>query len=179
MIEETPHPSSNAPALSPAEIALVQTRYRLENQLRGGANWFYWIAGLSLINSVINFFEGSLSFLVGLGVTQVVDAIAFIIAEELTGSGVLIVKLIALGFDVTIAAMFVLAGFLAKKRKQWVFIVGMLLYALDAVIFLLVQDWFPFGFHLFALVGMFQGLQALRRIHSLEQQQFPSALEPA
>src|SRR5574340_77246 len=38
-----------------------------------GANWFYWIAGLSVVNSVIVLFGGAWYFLVGLGATQFVD----------------------------------------------------------------------------------------------------------
>ena len=35
-------------------------------QLKSGANWFYWIAGLSLINSAIFVFGGNVNFIAGL-----------------------------------------------------------------------------------------------------------------
>src|SRR5690349_21130602 len=38
-----------------------------------GANWFYWIAGLSLVNSAIFAFGGQVSFILGLSYTQVID----------------------------------------------------------------------------------------------------------
>src|SRR5216117_2936789 len=39
-------------------------------QLKSGASWFYWIAGLSLINSIVAFTGGQWAFLFGLGITQ-------------------------------------------------------------------------------------------------------------
>lgn len=45
--------------------------------IKGGANWFYWIAGLSIINTLIIFFNGDVNFIVGLGLTQIIDAIFY------------------------------------------------------------------------------------------------------
>ena len=44
-------------------------------QLKNGANWFYWIAGLSLVNSAIFAFGGHVSFIAGLAYTQIIDAV--------------------------------------------------------------------------------------------------------
>jgi hypothetical protein len=38
-----------------------------------GAKWFYWIAGLSLVNSLVVVFGGNFHFVLGLGITSVVD----------------------------------------------------------------------------------------------------------
>ena len=62
--EET-NSTSIQPTLDPALLA----------QLRSGANWFYWIAGLSVVNSLIFAFGGKVSFIAGLGLTQIVDGI--------------------------------------------------------------------------------------------------------
>ena len=42
-------------------------------QLKSGASWFYWIAGLSLINSISAASGSSWRFIVGLGITQIFD----------------------------------------------------------------------------------------------------------
>jgi hypothetical protein len=42
-----------SPQLSQAQIEQLQAVDRLVRQFRSGASWFYWIAGLSLINSLI------------------------------------------------------------------------------------------------------------------------------
>ena len=49
----------------------------LPMQVRKGASWFYWIAGASVVNTIIFLFGGNLNFIVGLGVTQVINGIAF------------------------------------------------------------------------------------------------------
>ena len=67
-----------APVVSPLELKL-----RYQNRLRSGANWFYWIAALSVINSVMMTTESSISFIFGLTATQIIDALAVFFAEDL------------------------------------------------------------------------------------------------
>ena len=130
---------------------------------KGGANWFYWIAGLSVVNSVISLLQGGLGFIFGLGVTQVVDAVGAAIVEQ-QGDGAGIIRIIVLGASVFVAGFFVLFGWLANQGLGWAFLIGMFLYALDGLLFLLVQDWLSLGFHVFALYSMFNGYTALRRL---------------
>ena len=54
----------------------LAVREAVDAQMKKGANWFFWIAGLSVVNSVILLMEGDRHFVVGLGVTQLVNAIA-------------------------------------------------------------------------------------------------------
>ena len=49
-------------------------RDRLERRVKSGANWFYWIAALSLVNSIIVMANGQWSFILGLGVTEIENA---------------------------------------------------------------------------------------------------------
>ena len=44
-------------------------------QAKGGANWFYWVAALSLINSAAFVFGAGVHFLAGLGLTEIADAV--------------------------------------------------------------------------------------------------------
>src|SRR5690349_8489985 len=48
----------------------------LERQVRSGARWFFWIGGLSLINTLIAMSGRGLVFIVGLGMTQIIDGFA-------------------------------------------------------------------------------------------------------
>ena len=41
----------------------------LDARVKLGANWFYWIAALSVVNSIIVMAQGDWSFIVGLGVS--------------------------------------------------------------------------------------------------------------
>jgi hypothetical protein len=144
---------------------------KLRTAFLSGANWFFWIAGLSLVNSVIILFNGEWSFIIGLGATQVVDGIASVVAEEAEGNSLLLVRAVALVLDVFIALVFVLFGWLARKRMAAAFIVGMLVYFCDGLIFLLVQDWMSIGFHGFALFWIFGGLSAMKKLAQFEGQQ--------
>ena len=137
---------------------------KLNGAIRSGANWFYWIAGLSLVNSVIVLLKGNLSFVVGLGATQIVDGIAVAASQQLGGNGGPIVQAIALAVDACIASIFVLFGWLSNKRFAAAFVIGMIVYFLDGLIFLLVQDWLSIGFHIFALFCIGSGYSALRKL---------------
>lgn len=152
------------------EATRSQEAEKLLQAMRSGANWFYWIAGLSLLNSVIQMFDSDRSFVVGLGITQIFDAVASAGAQDLGAQGGTILRAIAFVLDVCVAGVFVLFGWQAGKRRHWAFLVGMALYFLDALIFLLVQDWLSLGFHAFALFGIWAGFSSLRKLEALEVQ---------
>lgn len=136
-------------------------------RVRNGSNWFFWIAGLSLINAVVTRTGSDISFILGLGITQVIDAIAGVVAEQLAGAALLIHG-IALALDLGIAGLFALCGWLGRRHYAWALVLGMVLYALDGVIFVLVGSWLSVGFHLFALLAIFGGLRALFELRRLE-----------
>ncbi|MGB9593717.1 MAG: hypothetical protein ACPL7R_06240 [Anaerolineae bacterium] len=150
------------PALQ--QVAASQEQQRLERQCRSGANWFYWIAGLSVINTLVGLFGGRVTFLIGLGFTQLVDGIVQAMATIVSQDIALVVRIVGLVVNVGIAVLFVVFGALANQRRKWAFIVGMALYALDGLLFIWVQDWWSFGFHLLALYALYTGFSALRQL---------------
>lgn len=157
-------------ALDPSArlLALSQSRAKLQAKLKGGANWFYWIAGMSLINSIIYIVGGSLNFVVGLGITQVIDGITNEIAAQMGSSGLMYVGFVV---DVLVALLFVLFGFFANKGHKWAFITGMVLYTLDMLIFLIdpLALIASILFHLWALFGLFQGVKAIKPLQELDR----------
>lgn len=157
------------PTLTAAEsyaLAPVQQKLAYQARQRNGINWFFWIAGLSLVNSAIFLTGGGITFVVGLAFTQFVDAFMALVAEELGMRAVPV--LIAYFADIVIAAVFVGFGFLGRKGYRWVVVGGMAVYALDAAIFVWLQDWLAVGFHAWALWGLWQGLQAINGLRRLE-----------
>ena len=141
----------------------IQERLQLESRFKSGADWFFWIAGLSLVNSIIVLAGGEWSFVVGLGATQIIDYVG----KEFGHIG----KMIGLVFNLGIAGLFVLFGVLARKRQVWSFILGMVLYGLDGLLFLLGMDFLSIGFHVFALFMIWNGLSALRKLMSFQPRQ--------
>jgi hypothetical protein len=145
------------------QVELVNRRFKT------GANWFFWIAGLSLVNSIVFLTGGGWGFVVGLGVTQIVDILAIEAAAE--GSAASMVKAAALAVDALFAGIFVLFGVLARRKHPVAFITGMILYGLDGLLFIPVHGWLWLGlaFHILALIGLYGGLKALRQLSAIEQ----------
>jgi hypothetical protein len=141
----------------------VEAKLRLEGQLKSGASWFYWIAGLSLINSILFISGSEWNFIFGLGVTQLFDYFGNQLAEEL-GAGA---KIGAFALNCVIAAVYFVFGIFSNKRITPVFIVGLVLYALDAGLCLLAQVWLNLAFHAFAAFCIFKGMQAGMQLNKL------------
>ena len=161
---ESQQPGQPAPALDNATaVKLAELRRAIKN----GGGWFYWIAGLSLINTVITLSHGSFRFIFGLGFTQLIDEI---IAHF--GGPALV---IGLPINLFITALYVMFGYYASRRARWAFIAGMLFYILDALLILVVKDWFGLAFHVFALFGIVGGLGADARARKIEEAYQPGA----
>lgn len=135
----------------------------LQNTVNSGANWFFWIAGLSLINSMVIFFEGNWSFAVGLGITQVFDGIALAFVNNGAGGGI---KLAALLADIVVVLIFIGFGFLGRARHVWAFVAGMALFALDTLILIAAVDILGIIIHGVALFFLFGGMSAARRLNA-------------
>lgn len=127
----------------------------LESRLNSGASWFYWIAVLSFLNSVIVLSGNDWYFVVGLGITQIID--------------VVIGSRTALIFDTIVATVLITFGILAKNRNNWSFVAGMILYGLDAVLLLSFNNYLSFCFHMFALLGIYEGLKASIKLGEYEK----------
>jgi hypothetical protein len=119
-------------------------------EIMGGASWFWWIAALSLVNSIMIHSGSDTNFVIGLGFTLLADAM---FKEYL---------IVALVIDVLALGIFVGFGFLSRKGHLWAFITGIVLYSLDAIIYLLFQDWMSVAFHGLALFYMIRGAKTLR-----------------
>ncbi len=123
-----------------------------EHEVARGSNWFFWVAGLSLINTILMLSNSNYSMVIGLGVTQLMDGIASTM-ESKAATG------IALGLDVVVVGFLIGIGFLSRKNRI-VFLIGIILYALDSLIYVMMSDWLSVAFHAFVLVKMFAGFKA-------------------
>jgi hypothetical protein len=130
---------------------------------KGGANWFYWIAGLSIINTLAISFGATWSFLAGLGITQVIDVIA---GQINIGGDYPAVKVVSLAADFVLTGIFFVCGLWAAKFHGWAFIAGMAIYFFDGVLLVILNEWFPAGFHLFVLIMIARGLIAARQVNA-------------
>jgi hypothetical protein len=135
----------------------------LQRRVKNGANNFYWIAGLSVINFLIYIFGAGVTFVVGLGAAQFVDGFSSAVASSIP-SATLVIKGIGLLINLGLAGVFVFFGIFAGKGQRWAFITGLVLYAVDAAFVLAFRDYIGFAFHLFFLWLLFNGLRALDKL---------------
>jgi len=144
-----------------AEAALTDAQ---KQQALSGANWFFWIAAFSVINSIVLLANGEWGFLIGLGITQLIDGVAAGAAEQLGGTA----TVLALFLDAMVAGFFVVMGLMARRGMGWAFILGMVVYALDGLIFLYVREWVNIAFHVFALYCIYRGFAANSKLQKLQ-----------
>ena len=151
-----PEPTS---AASPAVTA------SLEAQVVSGGSWFYWVAALSLINSIMLASGSDRSFVIGLGLTQAID----LIAAAIGGTAIRV-----LGFVVNlgVAGLFASFGYFAVRRRGWAFVVGMIVYLGDGVLYVLVGDWLSVAFHAYVLFSVYSGFSAHRKLKAVAAMNF-------
>lgn len=137
----------------------------LSQSFKSGANWFYWIAGLTIVTSLIAYFGGGLRFLFSLGITQIIDSVAEALSQEVSGAA----KVVALVLDLLVTGLFVGIGYLANKKMLWAYVAGMVAFTLDGLLSLLVQDWLSVLAHGFVIFWLFRGFQAGRELVDLEK----------
>jgi hypothetical protein len=162
-------------AADAAQLAAMQTRMVLTSRMRAGIGWFFWIAALSLINSGAYLFGATFTFVIGLGITQVVDAVITALAQQLGDeSGML--RVIGLIIDICVAGAFALIGYAGRKGVRWPVIVGMVIYALDAILMLVARDILGAAFHAWALFAIWTGLKAMRQLKALDKPAAPPVI---
>ena len=153
--ENDPNSPQPAPELSPDLVA----------QLKRGASWFYWIAGLSLINSLIFVFGGSVSFIAGLAYTQIIDAIIDVSISQGASTSL---HAVAIVLDLILVAIFALFGYYANKAINAVFIIGIIIYVIDGLLWLFLGSYFAAAFHAYALFMIIRGFMASMEINKLK-----------
>ena len=167
----------NAPVRKPLSLPAQWTQHdpieqimlRIEAQFKAGASWFFWIASLSVINSIIFRLGGNLNFIFGLGLTQVIDAIDISIVDNALYPNANTVHILSMVLILLIAGLFALFGLLAQKKIKWIYLVGMAFYLLDGLILLMFQDFISAAFHAYVLFGLWRGYKALVALLSMEK----------
>jgi len=153
----------------PIDTATVQ-RLRLETVGKACASWFLWLAGLSMVNSVLAASGTGIRFIFGLGLTSIVDAVA----HEAGNTGIVLDLII----NAFIAGVFLLFWYFGKQGHKWAFLVGMGLYVVDGLILLPIHDFLGAAFHLWVLYRLYQGYTTLSRFMAAQQAQMAATGAP-
>ena len=126
-----------------------------QKSIKSGANWFYIIAALSIVNSILVFNGSELNFIFGLGITTLIDSIFRDVLH--------INSFVALIPQMCIAVLFFFFGYYGKKSYKSAYLSGLILYSLDALVFLLWGNYLAIGFHAFALISMIRGIRSIKK----------------
>jgi len=155
-----------APTAQPASDPRIPVILRMQR----GAGWFLTIALLSGVNTLLQAFDAKIRFIFGLGITQVVDAIAHRSAQ----SGMIMMVVV----DGLFIVMLVLCSRWARAGSQGAFLGGMIAYALDGVLLLLFNMWLDAAVHAYALWRIWEGYSASRELVQMQQSQQPGLSQP-
>jgi hypothetical protein len=129
-------------------------------EMHRGANWFYYVAILAALNSIVAVFTGMFGFALGFGISAYVDGRMLTNIGQGSDESV---RWLGVAINILIAAVFAAFGYFARKGSDIAFIVGMFLYVADAMLILMYRDIFGFAFHILALFYMFKGLLGSRK----------------
>jgi hypothetical protein len=147
---------------------VVEQKARVLQALKGSASWFVMIAALSMVNSILAMSGASVRFIFGLGLSQIVDALA-----HQAGSPGYVLDLIINGI---VAGVFVLFWNFARQGQKWAWYLGMAVYVVDGILLLLFKDYLAIAFHAYALYRMSSGLKLLPILERLDRQAATGAI---
>jgi len=144
---------SQAPASATPESAATDAHAALlaSPLVQSAARWFWWIAGLSLINTVLTLTGTHMQLVVGLGLTLVSD-VTFGGASPL-----------GFAIDALALAFFFFMGRQAQRGQLWAFYLGIAVYCIDALVYVRFQDWMAVAFHGVVIYFIVRGLLVLRK----------------
>lgn len=148
-----------------APLKMDAEEAKLNRQMKNGMNWFIWIALLSMVNSILYFFNANISFLAGLGATQLINEFVDMASTRSI--------IIGVGLNLLLVWLYILIAQFSKKWN-WVIVLGLIFYSIDSLLFLFVADWFSFLFHIVAIVGIIIGFRAKIKLLKLRANKISS-----
>ena len=153
---------------------LIYSEGKIREGILRGAMWFFLIPAVSLISSILMLTNGERWIIIGfwtwalsagLGVNQWIDSVAW-------ANGGLAAPVAAF-FDIAFAGAFGLCGIFALRYSAAIYLAGMIAYALDGLIVVMLARPFGFVVHVLALGFLINGyleVRKFRRLCYLEQQ---------
>ena len=145
-------------------------RVPVKLRMRRGAGWFLTVAVLSGVNTLLQAFDAKIRFIFGLGITQVVDAIA-----HRSGQNGMIMMIAVDGLFIV---LLILCSRWARAGSQGAFLGGMIAYVLDGVLLLLFSMWIDAAVHAYALWRIWDGYSASRELAQMQLASQPGLSQP-
>ena len=149
---------------------LEQAVANLSSTVSSSGGRFYWVAGVSVLNTILTLFNTNIFFPSGLMVTLLSD---YGITQTHNPGW----KIFWIIFNLVSYGLYILFGYFAVRRQQWALITGFVLYALDTLLmlpmFALASDAGFYliingVFHIWILYIVFQGIRANGALKKIE-----------
>ncbi|HJV91185.1 MAG TPA: hypothetical protein VJ623_12830 [Holophagaceae bacterium] len=118
------------------------------------------------MNTVIIFANLSFSFPVGLGISSLGAAFLTVQGGDYT-TLLHVLGGILFAFSLGIMACLWICRSQARKGKVWPYVLGLCVYAFDALVTLLIKDWIGFAFHAWGLYSIWLGYTACKALGQL------------
>ncbi len=145
---------------TPFNVSTTGEEVELEARRNKGASWFYWIVGLTIINSIIVL--SGIDFSFSLGATATL--FANVLARE---TGTTSAHIMAIGFDIVVIGFYAMCGVMASRGATWAFILGIIFFALDSLLSLIGFQIIGILIHGWALFSIFTGMMACVNLNRL------------
>jgi len=147
--------AATAPVSEQPQTPIAVSEPSLLTRISTGPACFYWIAALTVSNSIVVISGWSLRFAIGLGITAGID----VKARDLGAVGTVLDLLIS----GTVAGIFVVLGNLAGKRIRWAFLAGIALYGFDGLVCLAAGDVLGAALHAYTIFAISRGMTAQKK----------------
>ena len=158
-----PAPVAGAPDTAGGTVSSRDLlRFQLLQRRNTGGAWFYWIGGASILNSVLNAAGTQWGLAVGLGVTYLIDGLAEALSNTVR------TPIYAFLIDIALAGGILLIGRAARRGYLGWYAIGIALYLLDGLLFVLVQDILGIAVHAIGIYGLISGWRATRSLRQLD-----------
>jgi len=131
----------------------IRTEQKERGKIKNTANWFLIIAVLSVLNTISLTMQLNFRLIFGLGITQVIDGVIYRTTNSFNFYNIIT--------SILISSVFVVFWFFARKEKKWAFVIGTIVYGIDTLLFLMVDDLMSVGFHIFVISGIIAGYLVL------------------
>ena len=133
----------------------------LQRRGQGGA-WFFWIGSASILNTILYAIGTQWGLAVGLGITYLIDGLAKGPIETAP------TPIYAIVIDVIIASGFLLLGRAARNGSLGWYAIGIVVYLVDGLLFVLAADVLGIAVHAIAIYGLISGWRAARSLKKVE-----------
>lgn len=136
----------------PDALTLAREEAGYARVIRAGAAWFFWIAALSFVNAILALAGSGWAYALGLFICELIGEVGVLLGQP--------VALVAFLINLALVLLFFCLGITSWQKMFLPYVIGMGLYAGDAVGAIVAGDWLSVGIHGLALFFMFGGLRA-------------------